>query len=198
MPPEHASSNNSSDMLWIIFSLMTVLCWGLYGPMLQTGSVKMMGDGPPDHVTARYKAFLFVGIAYLLTAVIGPLVMLMINKTPLTFSGSGIGWSLFAGLLGAAGAFFVLLAFGAKGPPGAVMSIILAGAPVVNSVFLIFWNKSRFDDIHWQFYLGMLMAAAGGCLVTLYRPPPPPQVVVAVPAIPNVKIEVPVPPGESK
>jgi drug/metabolite transporter (DMT)-like permease len=183
MPPQAPAAQSQGDNTWVVFALMTVAFWGLYGPFLQFGSAAMIPPGshsPADHVPARYKAFLFVGIAYLLTAVIGPIVMMLINKTPFTFSGSGIGLSLFAGILGAAGAFCVLLAFGAKGPPAAVMSIIFAGAPVVNSIFLVLYNKNKLDEINPLFFLGILFAAAGGCLVTFYRPPPPKPVAAIV------------------
>ena len=175
MPPQ-TQAQGPADNTWLIFALMTVAFWGLYGPFLQFGSTAMLSEGahgPADHVPARYKAFLFVGIAYLITAVIGPIVMMLINKTEFTFTGSGIGLSLVAGLLGAAGAFCVLLAFGAKGPPAAVMSIIFAGAPVVNSIFLVLYNKNKLEEINPFFFLGIFFAAAGGCLVTFYRPPPP-------------------------
>ena len=45
----------------------------------------------------------------------------------------GMVWSLIAGIVGALGAFGVLLAFGAKGTPAVVMAIVFAGAPVVNA-----------------------------------------------------------------
>ena len=49
---------------WLIFALGTVFCWGLYGIFLHTGQV-----GMADSANGRYKAFLFVGIAYFITAV---------------------------------------------------------------------------------------------------------------------------------
>ena len=42
-------------------------------------------------------------------------------------------WSLIAGIAGAAGAFCVLLAFGNKGSPPVVMSIVFGGAPIVTA-----------------------------------------------------------------
>ena len=85
-------------------------------------------------------------------------------------------WSLVAGLAGAVGAFGVLLAFGAKGTPPVVMSIVFAGAPVVNAVVALALHPPAggFSALKWQFVTGILMAALGGCLVTLYRPPPAP------------------------
>jgi hypothetical protein len=74
------------------------------------------------------------------------------------------------------GAFCVLLAFGNGGKPGVVMSIVFAGAPIVNALVAIALNppKDGLRSIPWQFYLGILMAAAGGCLVTFFKPAPAP------------------------
>ncbi|MGZ5568691.1 MAG: hypothetical protein ACXWKG_16905, partial [Limisphaerales bacterium] len=61
------------------------------------------------------------------------------------------------------------------GKPGVVMSIVFAGAPVVNAVVAILMHPPQggLGSIKPQFYLGILLAALGGCLVTLYKPAPP-------------------------
>jgi hypothetical protein len=154
-------------MSWLAFALMTVISWGLYGILLHTGQMAM-----GDPINGRYKAFLFVGIAYLLTAVLAPLVVLMANGASWQMPARGIVWSLVAGVAGALGAFCVLLAFGAKGSPAVVMSIVFGGAPVINSVVAVALHPppGGLAGVRWPFVLGILMAAAGGCLVTLYRP----------------------------
>jgi len=154
-----------------MFSLLTVACWGLYGVFLHTGQV-----GMNDPVNGRYKAFLFVGLAYFLTAVLAPLAVLALNGASWSFTGRGMGWSLVAGIVGAVGAFGVLLAFGAKGTPAVVMSIIFAGAPVVNAVYSLALHPPAggWQKLPWQFVLGIVLAAAGGCLVSLYKPAPAP------------------------
>src|SRR5262249_22765182 len=88
---------------------------------------------------------------------------------------SGIAWSLLAGIAGAGGAFFVLLAFGARGTPAAVMSIVFAGAPGVNALYSIWPHPPPrgAGSIKPQFYIGLPMATLGGCLVTYYKPTPP-------------------------
>ncbi len=158
-------------LTWLIFSLMTVVFWGIYGVFLHLG---VMAFEPRSDPTARYKAFFVIGIAYFITAVLAPLLILVIRGTSWQFlaNGRGIGWSLLAGIVGAAGAFCVLLAFGAKGTPTVVMSIIFAGAPIVNAaaVLSIHPPAGGWSGFSWQFVLGILLAAAGGCLVTLYRP----------------------------
>ncbi len=156
--------------VWLIFVIMTVSSWGLYGVFLHQGQVSM-GDLKVDP-TVRYKAFLFVGIAYLLAAVIGSALMLVINGSDWQFTRSGITWSFVAGLVGAIGAFGVLLAFGAGGKPAVVMSIVFAGAPIVNAVVATLSHPPQggWGAVRWQFVAGILLAALGGCLVMLYRP----------------------------
>ena len=154
-------------MTWLIFAFMTVTAWGLYGVFLHTGQLSMS-----DPVHGRYKAFLFVGIAYLLTAVIGSAIMLGVNGAQWSFPAKGLVWSTLAGLVGAIGAFGVLLAFGAKGTPPVVMSIVFAGAPIVNAVVATALHPPAggWSAVRWPFVLGIVLAAIGGCLVTLFRP----------------------------
>lgn len=164
MPDTNASQ---SSMTWLIFALMTVVSWGLYGVFLHSGQM-----GMSDPVNGRYKAFLFVGIAYLLTAVVGPAIMLIANGATWSMPAKGMGWSLLAGTVGALGAFCVLLAFGAKGTPNVVMSIVFAGAPIVNAIVALGLHPPAggFGAMRWQFIAGILLAALGGFLVTKYKP----------------------------
>ena len=83
---------------------------------------------------------------------------------------------LIAGTVGAVGAFCVLLAFGAKGHPAVVMSIIFAGAPIVNAVVVMGMHPPAggLGSLRWQFLVGIACAALGGTLVTLYKPAPGP------------------------
>ena len=166
-------------MGWLIYALMTVVCWGLYGIFLHSGQL-----GMADAVNGRYKAFLFVGLAYFLTAVLAPLAILVARGASWTFPYEGSKMSLIAGVVGAAGAFCVLLAFGAKGTPATVMTIIFAGAPIVNAVVAMVLHPPAggFGAIRWQFVAGILLAAIGGGLVTLYKPPPAPGQAKAKPA----------------
>jgi drug/metabolite transporter (DMT)-like permease len=171
--------SSNAGFTWLFYALLTVATWGVYGVMLHTGQMNMA-----DPVNGRYKAFLFVGIAYFLTAVLAPLAVLLVNGATWTFPAKGLWWSLIAGIVGAIGAFGVLLAFGAKGTPAVVMSIVFAGAPIVNAIYSLSLHPPAggFGTIKPQFYLGIILAAVGGCLVTLYKPNPPakkPQTVAA-------------------
>ncbi len=158
---------SDSSLAWLAFALMTVAAWGLYGVFLHTGQT-----GMGDPVNGRYKAFLFVGVAYFLTAIVAPAAVLWSRGADWSFPAGGALWSLLAGIVGAVGAFCVLLAFGAKGTPSVVMSIIFAGAPIVNAVVALAWHPPAggLAALRPQFLLGILLAALGGYLVTLYKP----------------------------
>jgi uncharacterized membrane protein YeaQ/YmgE (transglycosylase-associated protein family) len=91
------------------------------------------------------------------------------------YTSKGMTWSLIAGIVGALGAFGVLLAFGAGGKPGVVMSIVFAGAPVVNAVYSLYLHPPAggLSKVPAPFYLGITLAALGGFLVTWFKPAPP-------------------------
>ena len=176
-------------MTWLLFAFLTVVTWGVYGVLLHKGSM-----GMADMVNGRYKAFLFVGFAYFLVAVLAPLVMLRLSGKPgatnfLAYPTTGWVWSLIAGVVGAVGAFGVLLAFGAAPQPKAaygpvVMSIIFCGAPIVNA-FVSMMEHPPTDglaSVKWQFWAGILIAAIGGSMVALYKPDAPAPAAKPAPA----------------
>ena len=60
---------NQAGLSWLLYASMTVFAWGVYGNLLHTGQIQMA-----DPVNGRYKAFLFVGVAYFLVAILGPII----------------------------------------------------------------------------------------------------------------------------
>ncbi len=72
-------------MSWLVFALMTVVSWGLYGIFLHSGQSAMR-----DPANALFKSFLFVGLAYFLTAVLAPLAMLVTRKADWNFPAAGM------------------------------------------------------------------------------------------------------------
>jgi uncharacterized membrane protein YeaQ/YmgE (transglycosylase-associated protein family) len=166
----------------LIFALGTVLCWGVYSVFLHMGSVGMgQGtSGPPDLTGNRMKAFLLVGIAYFLVAIVGPILVMKARGTAWTFPTAGWSWSLIAGIMGAVGAFFLLMALSSgRSPeesknvlPLIVPAIIFAGAPIVNTLV------STTKEGNWpyagvKFFIGIALAAAGTAMVMKYKPTPP-------------------------
>jgi hypothetical protein len=187
-------------MNWILYAFLTVACWGVYGVYLHKGQTEMA-----DLANGRWKAFLFVGFAYFLVAVLAPLAMLRMNGASTNFfsyPGGGKTWSLIAGIVGAVGAFGVLLAFGAAPQPKAayvpvVMSIIFAGAPIVNAIVSMLYHPPHggMSEIKWQFWAGIVLAAVGGSMVALFKPDSPapakPVPAAAVTAANPASIEAP-------
>ncbi len=179
----------STGIPWYVWALMTVICWGTYGVCMHTGSMKMVDENGLNQEHGRIMAFLWVGIAYFLTAVIAPIIILKVKGGPIDFWAyptKGWQWSLIAGTLGAIGALGVLLAFGAAPNPTAlyvpvVMSIIFAGAPIVNAIVNT-TKTNAWNNVSGLFILGILLAACGGYLVTKYAPKPssPPTATSAV------------------
>ncbi len=174
------ASAQTTGLAWLVFVLLTVVSWGVYGVFLHTGQTAMA-----DPANGRYKAFLFVGVAYFLTAVLAPLLLLVVRGADWSMPARGIAWSLIAGLVGAAGAFGVLLAFGAGGSPSVVMAIVFAGAPVVNAIVALTWHppSGGLSAIRWPFFAGIALAALGGYLVTAYKPTPTPAAPPATPGL---------------
>jgi hypothetical protein len=159
-------------MTWLTFALLTVLCWGTYGIFLAMGSENMH-----DAANGRIKAFLFVGLAYFLVAVLAPIVILALSGANWNFPIKGMSLSLIAGVVGAIGALGVLLAFNAAPKPvgqwvPVIMTIIFSGAPVLNALVSLSLNPpaNGWGSISPLFWLGMILAVCGGGLVTKFKP----------------------------
>ncbi len=163
------------NITWLYFAILTVLSWGVYGVILHKGRGHMPVG--PEAPNASLKAFLFVCIAY---AVIGvaAAVLLQLRGSNWSFTGEGIRWSLVAGAAGAIGAFTLVLALGSaaqiyKGAaPAAVMPIVFAGAPVINTIaaMLLHPPEGGFKSLPMPFLLGCVLAATGAFLVAKYAP----------------------------
>jgi uncharacterized membrane protein YeaQ/YmgE (transglycosylase-associated protein family) len=94
----------------------------------------------------------------------------------MTFPPGGVTWSFIAGLAGAVGAYFLLMALSSGTTPLErkslvllVPAIVFAGAPIVNAIVSItkddVWGKTP-----WQFFVGIILAAAGVAMVMKFRP----------------------------
>ena len=166
-------------MTWITFALLTVLSWGVYGVILHKGRGLMPGVTPPgpEAPHAGLKAFLLVCVAYAAIGLVAA-VLLKMRGSNWSFSGSGISWSFIAGIAGALGAFTLVLALGAaaavfKGAaPAAVMPIVFAGAPVVNTLAAMALHPPQggLKALPLPFLLGIVLAAGGAFLVAKFAP----------------------------
>ncbi len=148
--------------LWMLFVAGAILTWGSYVPFLHEGQVQLKGGA--------LRAFLMVGLAYFLTAVIVPLALLTGPKMePMEFNRSGVTLALIAGVLGAAGALCVILALKNGGSPIYVAPLVFAGAPIVNAFVSMSWHKPKNPPEIW-FYVGLMLAAVGAGLVLRFKP----------------------------
>ncbi len=148
--------------LWQLFVIGGALSWGAYVPMLHQGQV-LLNRG-------ALRAFLCVGVAYFLTAVVVPLVLLTGAKMePMEFTSGGVTYATVAGVLGAAGALCVILALKHGGSPIYVAPLIFAGAPIVNAIISMSWHKPKNPPEIW-FWVGLGLAAAGAGLVLRFKP----------------------------
>lgn len=161
---------------WIIYALLTVLSWGVYGVILHKGRGYMpMANGEAPH--ASLKAFLFVCIAYAVIGVVTAVVLKM-RGSNWSFTSSGINWSFIAGVAGSLGAFTLVLALGAAAqaklaaPPAAVMPIVFGGAPVINTITAMIMHppEGGLKSLPWQFLVGCVLACAGAIMVAKYSP----------------------------
>ena len=145
---------------------LTVLCWGMYGPVLrsgQEGMSKIAGE------VARLRPFVCVGMAYFLIGVIVPSVWLHLRGEKGDWTLRGIAWSLAGGALGALGALGIILAFTFGGRPIYVMPLVFGGAPVVNA-FLTIYMARRVKEIGPLFLAALIVVVLGAVVVLAAAP----------------------------
>ncbi len=147
-------------MIWMIFVLGAVLCWGIYGPMLHKGQIQL---GNP------MRALLCVGVAYFLVGVLVPVVALGTQGELRSFNSAGITAATLAGVLGAVGAVCIIWAFKVGGLPVYVMPLVFAGAPVVNVIYSMSIHPPKTAP-NPMLYAGFVLAAVGAGMVLYFRP----------------------------
>jgi hypothetical protein len=153
-----------SKYAWLFFVLGAAVSWGAYVPTIHHGQL-----GLPAGANRALKAFLFVGLAYFLVAVVVPGGLIAARPDNAGFSRHGMIVSTFAGVLGALGALCVIFALRWGGKPIYVAPLVFAGAPVVNVIVSVLWDRT-FKLPDWRFLLGIVLAAVGAALVLRYKP----------------------------
>lgn len=156
------------SLLFVIASFgITILCWGMYGPVLHFGQEDMYtGDG---HGFARLRPFVCVGLAYFAIGVIVPAALLYLRGEKGHWTMTGVIWSLAGGALGAVGALGIIMAFTFGGKPIYVMPLVFGGAPVVNSFLTIVWAK-KLREVGPLFLAGLVIVLIGAVTVLTFNP----------------------------
>lgn len=173
----------------ILFAVGTALCWGMYGPAL--GNARSTAK-PPEW--SPFKPYVFIGVAYLVIAIVGGLIAMKLKGDSFSFTGTHSAardWGFIAGSLGAAGAFFLTNAvIASRGNTALVMPIVFGGAVTVNAIVSFVKLRSN-PDAHFSpaLWAGMLLVFLGVVLVAKFTPhgPPPkpaaqPEAAAATPA----------------
>ncbi len=140
---------------------LTILCWGLYGPVLHLGQAAMQ--------QTRLRPFIGVGLAYFLIAVVVPWLYLRWWGESGHWTIWGMFWSLAAGAAGAVGALGIIFAFANHGRPVFVMPLVFGGAPVVNAFWTIFMARSM-KKVSATFLAGLIIVVTGAMTVLAFKP----------------------------
>lgn len=150
--------------LWMLFVLGAIVFWGAYVPTIHAGQIAI------GTKNKALWAFLWVGMAYCLVAVLAPAGIMAARGelTPLpSVRGSTI--ALIAGVQGALGALCVILALWWGGNPLYVAPLVFAGAPVVNTLVSMSLHPPKEAPNAWYF-AGIVLAAAGAAMVLRFKP----------------------------
>jgi len=152
----------------LMFVIGAALSWGVYVPTVHEATAKL---------GSNLRAFLMVGIAYFLVAVLVPAFFIFVTKDPTAKANPNFNlipmlWGIAAGTAGALGALCVIFAAANAGKGGViyVAPLVFAGAPIINTIatITIFHPVKTLPD--WRFFSGLILAALGASLVMIYKP----------------------------
>ncbi|MCE9603900.1 MAG: hypothetical protein K8U03_03255 [Planctomycetia bacterium] len=156
------------DMFKVSMSiLLTVVSWGIYGPLLHKGQMLMSGS--------RMRPLICVGLAYLVVAVVvtsGIVHVLEGAEGWNKMTVQGAAWSFGGGAAGALGALGIILAFTFGGKPVYVMPLVFGVAPVVNTLVTIGPGLANgtIGAISPLFFAGLIIVIAGAATVLIFAP----------------------------
>jgi hypothetical protein len=146
---------------------LTVVAWGVYGPVLHKGQMLMQGS--------RLRPLICVGLAYFAVAVVvTPLIVQVWSGSQEWDKMSFIGsvWSFAGGSAGAIGAMGIILAFTFGGKPTYVMPLVFGGAPVINTLVTIGPGVAdgSIKTPSPLFFAGLIIVIAGAAAVLVFAP----------------------------
>jgi len=144
---------------------LTIVSWGVYGPLLYEGQLLMGGPLEPS----IYWPLICVGMTYFLIAVVISVVLLWIHGDQGHWSAGGVFWSFLAGTVSAVGTLCVILAFKFFGNPVYVMPLVFGLAPVA-STFVTMWMTKNLKKGGAIFFAGVIIVAVGSSGVLVFKP----------------------------
>ena len=160
----------------ILFALGTALFWGCYGPTIGNAQTPRLDGRPMTPLQGGwtpFKPYVFIGIAYLVIAVVGGLVMMKVKGDSFSFTGTQfptMKWGFLAGTLGAAGALCLTTAMmTSRGNALLVMPIVFGGAVSVTAIVSVI-RLHDFSNISPLLWVGMLVTVAGVVTVAMNTP----------------------------
>ena len=150
----------------ILFALGTALCWGMYGPTIGNAQ-------SPAKLWSPFKPYVFIGVAYLVLAIVGGLVAMHFKGDSFTYSGEQyppMKWGFLAGCLGALGALSLTTAMmTSRGNALLVMPIVFGGAVSVTAIYSAF-VKFKGEATSPALWVGIGLVVVGVMLVAAYTP----------------------------
>lgn len=164
--------------VWLLYVLMAGLCWGTYVPLIAFGGRNLGVPGSP--FAGRYAAFLCVGVAYVVIAVLFPLIRSFSVGEQIPTKPVGLVFAGLAGVAGALGALGVIFATANAGPDDRIYiaPLIFTLAPLLNTVVSLFWHPTADNPFHfaspekmpsWKLFLGVILVGVGAGLILLSK-----------------------------
>jgi hypothetical protein len=167
---------------WLAYVALAGLAWGTYVPFIFYGGNELGGKA-----ASRILAILCVGIAYMVIAVLFPLLYLYVftpaEQRP-EMNSNGLLFSGLAGVAGAVGAICVIFAsksatqaaIAAKLSPATfrlyIGPLIFGLAPVINTLVSMLWHPRKGEPFHfhvdvpgWKLWVGIILVGVGAALV---------------------------------
>ena len=159
---------------WLVvlsFIAGAALSWGVYVPVVHRAAFELKSN---------LRAFMFVGVAYFIAAVLIPACFIFVAKADPTVKPGTVPnfhlhaslWGLAAGMAGAMGALCIIFATTKAGPGAAIFvaPLVFGGAPIINTLATIYYFHPTKTLPDWRFFAGLILAAVGASLVLIYKP----------------------------
>ena len=168
---------NRPFLIPVLFALGTAFFWGLYGPTIGNAQIKVQ---PGAGGWSPFKPYVFIGVAYLVLAVGGGLLMMKAKGDSFSYSGQvpdttrthfePAKWGFLAGCLGAAGALCLTTAMmTSRGNALLVMPIVFGGAVSWTAVVSA-WRLQGHATISPLLWVGMGLVVIGIIIVAMNTP----------------------------